>query len=204
MRYKYKIRIIWQVPNSPDIYELDLGALCAVQSDVKGIHRTLVIVNEVLATLVEQEFANLDKAKLHNIFLKNSGRNDLMEKCWGKVDPDNVAEFVLLLDQKDSILLGDPPHVKDNSEDDMDTESDSEDNDDDSTETEGSTYKVSIDASNGSLDRGGDELEVTVADAVLEVGVKGHYSVQFLENSILFTSNKTVQICLLLLSGNLE
>ena len=68
LRKHYRVKIIWQVPNSPDTNLLDLGAWCTIQSDVEEIHRLLVMDNDVLARSVEQAFSNLSTKKLENIY----------------------------------------------------------------------------------------------------------------------------------------
>ena len=69
--------------------------------------------------------------------MKNSGGNDLVEHCCGKMKLDDVKNFVLFLDQKDGIMLRDTLAVEDDPEDDTDTKFDSkEENDDKSTITE--------------------------------------------------------------------
>ena len=72
LRDKYKVRIIWQIPNSPDTNLLDLGAWCTIQSEVEDIHRFLVMDNDVLAKSVENAFLNLDPTKLTNIMISGS------------------------------------------------------------------------------------------------------------------------------------
>ena len=64
LRDKYRIKIIWQVPNSPDTNLLDLGAWCTIQSDVEDIHQ----FNDVLACSVEEAFMKLSLTKLDNIY----------------------------------------------------------------------------------------------------------------------------------------
>ena len=69
------------------------------------------------------------------------------------MDPDNVDEFVSLLNQKDGILLGKTPDVKDDSEDDTDTDSNSEeDSDDKASHTRSLILKAEINFSDGSLE----------------------------------------------------
>ena len=177
-----------------------------MQSDVEEIHRRLVIDADVLANSVEQAFCNLDTNKLNNIsdrwerildlILKNSGGNDLVERCRGKMNPDDVGAFVSLLDQKDGIMLGNTPEVEDESEDETDTDTDSDENVDDSSErSEDDSSRTETMHSNM------DGMEGAVAEAVEEVIVDGHRSVDFLQCGLLFTSNKTAQICVSSLSG---
>lgn len=38
LRHKHIVKVIWQVPNSPDTNLLNLGAWCTIQSEVEEIH----------------------------------------------------------------------------------------------------------------------------------------------------------------------
>ena len=67
LRDNYKVCIIWQILNYPNTNKLDLGAWCAVQSDVEYIHQQLVMDSDILAHSVESAFANLSTQK--RIFL---------------------------------------------------------------------------------------------------------------------------------------
>ena len=121
LRERYKVRIVWQVPNSPDTNLLDLGAWCTIQSEVEDIHRFLVMDNDVLAKSVENAIQNLDSTKLSNIYnrwervldliLKNWGGNDLVERCRGKMKLEEIGEFISNLDKKDAILCDVQPTV---------------------------------------------------------------------------------------------
>ena len=214
LRKKYRVKIIWQVPNSPDTNLLDLGAWCTIQSDVEDIHRLLVMDNDVLANSVEQEFSNLSSTKLDSIYdrwdkvldliLKNSGGNDLVETCRGKMKLEEIKHFVSSLDKKDGLLLDVDPDVQDDSEDDtisdLESSSDTE-TEDDSTDDEDEVSVV--DGEDAAVEyeyKEGDPSDV-VAEAVAEVVVEGHRSVDFMEGGHVYTSDKTAQICVSSLSG---
>ena len=47
LKTKYNAEIVWQVPNSPELNMLDLGAWMAIQSEVDEIHKTRVMRNDV-------------------------------------------------------------------------------------------------------------------------------------------------------------
>lgn len=161
-----------------------------------------------MAKSVENAYLNLDPKKLENIYdqwervldliLKNYGGNDFVKRCQGKIKLDEIKES--MLDKKDGILLGVDPDVEDESEDNTETEFDT---DDDETKTELDTDDNDDDAGMGAdADADSSDPSEPVAEAVAEFIVDGQCSVSFLELGILFTNDKTTQICVSFLSGN--
>ena len=84
----------WQVPNSPEMNMLDLGAWMSIQSLVETKHRSLVMRNDVLADTVEEAFNELSSdvlGRVHNRWLKvldliiaKGGENTNIDKFRGK------------------------------------------------------------------------------------------------------------------------
>lgn len=114
------------------------------------------------------------------------------------MNPDNVEEFVSLLDIKDGILLGNVPYVEDDSEENAETDTNSNPDEKGDMENrwndEGSSIVIPEEDE-------GSGVETSVAEAVEEVGVQGLRSASFVECRYIFTSNKTTQICVSSLDG---
>ena len=119
---------------------------------------------------------------------------------------EQIKDFVSLLDKKDGILLGVQPDVEDDSKDDTISEFESD------LETEMEVDSTDVDDDEYSVQEGVDDGEDidccdesnpsdVVADAMAEVIVEGHHSVDFMEGGHIYTSNKTAQICVSSLSG---
>ena len=95
---------MWQVPNSPELNILNLGAWAAVQAKVEEKHCKLVMRNNVLVRSVEYAFYKmLDPEILQNIWirwkkvlklvLKSSRGNELVEVCRGKKSINLYIDF---------------------------------------------------------------------------------------------------------------
>ena len=116
---------------------------------------------------------------------------------------DEVNNFVSLVDQKDAVEYY--------SDDDSDSDTESEDDETiDCMEEEHGYVDVeeqSVVETDGGNDAEAEECDsdscvaTAVAEAVQDVIVEGHHSVKFVEGGLIFTSNKTEQICTLSLSG---
>ena len=68
LKEKYNVQIVWQIPNSPELNMLDLGAWMAIQSEVEEVHKTRVMRNDVLEESVIQAFNNIPAQTLQNIY----------------------------------------------------------------------------------------------------------------------------------------
>ena len=82
--------LTWQVPNSPEIYMLDLGAWMTIQSVVEELHRQRLMNENALADTVMQAFEEFDgHTKLAviaarwelvlDLIIEGKGGNDLVK-----------------------------------------------------------------------------------------------------------------------------
>ena len=123
--------------------------------------------------------------------LKNSGGNDLAETCRGKNSVDDVKNFVSLIDQKDQVNV-------DSSDD---SNSDTESEDDETVEDEGcigwsnAEQSAEDDDTASYVEAEECDPDHVVSGAVNEVMIERHHSAGFVEGGLIFTANKTVQIC---------
>jgi len=86
---KYKIKILWQVPNSPETNLLDLGVWMGIQNSVEDVHRQHRLDEDVLAKSVVDAFWQFPSEKITNIYKRwfkvldlmvlNNGGNELIE-----------------------------------------------------------------------------------------------------------------------------
>ena len=86
---EYNVKVIWQVPNSPETNLLDLGVWRTIQSLVEKVHRQKVMQADVLSESVEEAWATFDSIKMTKVatrwvkvlrlIIKGNGTNDLVE-----------------------------------------------------------------------------------------------------------------------------
>ena len=86
---EYNVKVIWQVPNSPETNLLDLGVWRTIQSLVEKVHRQKVMQADVLSESVEEAWATFDSikmakvatcwAKVLRLIIKGNGANNLVE-----------------------------------------------------------------------------------------------------------------------------
>ena len=157
--------------------------------------------HDVLASSVEEAFHSLPSSKLTNIYnrwecvldliLKNSGGNDLAETCRRKNSVDDVKNFVSLIDQKDQVNV--------DSSDDTNSDTESEDDetveDDDCIGWSNTEQSAEDDDTSSYVEAEECDPEPAVSGAVNEVMIEGHHSAGFVQGGLIFTANKTVQIC---------
>lgn len=88
---EYNVRVVWQVPQSPEMNMLDLGVWRSIQSVVERIHHTRRCNHDALAMSVEEAWKNyLNAEAFKRVFarlntvmdciLEDNGGNALVEQ----------------------------------------------------------------------------------------------------------------------------
>ena len=125
----------------------------------------------------------------------NWDRNDLVERCCGKMNLDEAEEFVSNLDKNDGILFEVQSTIQDDSFDDTYTDSDSDDKTLAVLDTDNEVDDMEVDCSSSDPSK-------VVADAVAEVVAGGHVSTGLIETGMVITSCRSTQTSLLSLLGS--
>jgi len=86
---EYNVKVIWQVPNSPETNLLDLGVWRTIQSLVEKVHRQKVMQADILCKSVDEAWESFDSEKISKVatrwvkvlrlIIKGNGTNDLVE-----------------------------------------------------------------------------------------------------------------------------
>ena len=120
---EYNVKIIWQIPNSPETNMLDLGVWCMLQSYVEYIHMGRAMKPDTLSLSVHEAFEDFDGfdklgevglrwKKVLELIMAGNGTNDLVEKCRGIRVPlhdlcmlEALADEIHELDNDESNLV---------------------------------------------------------------------------------------------------
>jgi hypothetical protein len=105
----YFVILNWQVPNSPEMNMLDLGAWMTIQSVVEKLHRQRLMDEDALANTIKEAFVAFDGyTKLDGItrrwelvldlILDDSGGNDLVEIKRGVLTKPLIGSVLLQAD----------------------------------------------------------------------------------------------------------